>query len=66
MKCELDDRPSCPRSQPTRVCAQELQTIHEMATSEDYRHLPISRLSLLAQRLEKVYASACTFGQAHP
>jgi hypothetical protein len=21
VKCELDDRPSCPRSQPTRVCA---------------------------------------------
>jgi transposase InsO family protein len=34
-----------------------------MATSEDYRHLPISRLSLLAQRLEKVYASASTWAK---
>ena len=61
--CELDDRPSCPRSQPTRVSAQEVQTIHEMATSREYRHLPISRLALLAQRLGKVYASAATWAK---
>jgi transposase InsO family protein len=63
VKCELDDRPSCPKSQPTRVCAEEVQTIHEMATSEEYRHLPISRLALLAQRLKKVYASASTWAR---
>ena len=51
VKCALDDRPSCPRTQPTRVCAEEVRIIHDMATSEDYRHLPISRLALLAQRL---------------
>jgi len=34
-----------------------------MATSQEYRHLPISRLSLLAQRLEKVYASAATWAK---
>ena len=63
LKCELDDRPSCPKSQPARVCAEEVQTIHEMATSEQYRHLPISRLALLAQRLKKVYASASTWAR---
>ena len=63
VKCELDDRPSCPKTQPTRVCADEVQTIHDMATSEDYRHLPISRLALLAQRLGKVFASAATWGK---
>jgi hypothetical protein len=41
VKCELDDRASCPKSQPTRVCAEEVQTIHEMAISAQYRHLPI-------------------------
>jgi putative transposase len=61
--CELDDRPSCPKTQPTRVCAEEVQTIHGMATSEDYKHLPISRLALLAQRLGKVFASAATWGK---
>lgn len=63
VKCELDDRPSCPRSQPTRVCAEEVQIIHEMATSEEYKHLPISRLALLAQRLGKVYVSAATWAK---
>ena len=63
VKCELDDRPSCPRTQPTRVCADEVQTIHDMATSEEYRHLPISRLALLAQRLGKIFASAATWGK---
>jgi transposase InsO family protein len=63
VQCELDDRPSCPKSQPTRLCAQEARTIHEMATSEQYRHLPISRLALLAQRLKKVYASASTWAR---
>ena len=63
VKCELDDRKSCPKTQPTRVCAEEVKTIHDMATSEDYRHLPISRLALLAQRLGKVFASAATWGK---
>lgn len=63
VKCELDDRPSCPRSQPMRVSADEVRPIHLMATSEEYRHLPISRLALLAQRLGKVYASATTWAK---
>ncbi len=62
MKCELDDRSSCPRTQPTRVSAEEVSTIHDMAIAEDYRHLPVSRLALLAQRLCKVFASASTWG----
>ena len=34
-----------------------------MATSEEYRHLPISRLALLAQRLGKVFVSAATWAK---
>jgi hypothetical protein len=63
VRCELDDRPSCPRSQPMRVSAEEARTMHDMATSEKYKHLPISRLALLAQRLGKVYASAATWAR---
>jgi len=63
VRCELDDRPSCPRSQPMRVSAEEARTMHDMATSEKYKHLPISRLALLAQRLGKVYASASTWAK---
>ncbi len=63
VKCELDDRPSCPRSQPTRLSAEEVRTMHEMAISEDYKHLPIARLALLAQRLGKLFASASTWAK---
>ena len=37
--------------------------MHQMATSEEYKHLPISRLALLAQRLGKVFASAATWSK---
>ncbi len=37
--------------------------MHAMAISEDYKHLPISRLALLAQRLGKVYLSASTWSK---
>ncbi len=63
IKCELDDRSSCPRTQPTRVSAEEVRTMHDMAISEGYKHLPISRLALLAQRLCKVFASASTWAK---
>ena len=63
VKCELDDRPSCPKSQPTRVSAKEVRRMHDMAISEDYKHLPISRLALLAQRLGEVYASVSTWAK---
>ena len=33
----------------------------EMATSEDYRHVPTGTLSVLAQRLGKVFASPATW-----
>ena len=46
-----------------RLSAEEVSTIGDMATSKDYRHLPISRLALLAQRLGKVYASATTWAK---
>ena len=36
-------------------------TIQEMVTSEDYRHVPTSRLAILAQRLGKVFASPATW-----
>ena len=35
--------------------------IHELVTSEDYRHVPTGTLSRLAQRIGKVFASASTW-----
>jgi len=60
-ECELDDVDSCPRSTPGRLTRDELATIEEMVTSDEYRHVPTGTLALLAQRLGKVFASASTW-----
>jgi putative transposase len=60
-QCALDDRPSCPRSSPQQLTAAEVSVIHELVTSEEYRHVPTGTLALLAQRIGKVFASASTW-----
>jgi transposase InsO family protein len=59
--CALDDVSSCPRSCPGQITPEELRVIKDMATSEDYRHVPTGTLSVLAQRLGKVFASPATW-----
>lgn len=60
-QCGLDDRSSCPHVSPTQLTADEVDVIEKMVTSDEYRHVPLSRLAVLAQRLGKVYASATTW-----
>jgi putative transposase len=60
-ECDLDDMPSCPRSSPQQLTRAEVETIKEMVTSEEYRHVPTGTLALLAQRLGKVFASPTTW-----
>ena len=60
-RCALDDRSSCPRSLPQQLTPQEVNTIREMVTSPEYRHVPTSSLARLAQRLGKVFASSATW-----
>ncbi len=60
-ECGLDDMPSCPRSSPQQLTRAEIETIREMVTSDEYRHVPTGMLALLAQRLGKVFASATTW-----
>jgi hypothetical protein len=55
--CPASDRASCPRRAPNQLTAEEVITIHDMVTSSEYRHVPTSRLAILAQRLGKVFAS---------
>jgi putative transposase len=55
-QCALDDRSSCPRSSPSPLTASEGSVIHELVTSEEYRHVPTGTLALLAQRIGKVFA----------
>jgi putative transposase len=60
-ECALDDGPSCPRHLPQQLTPEEVATIKEMVTSEEYRHVATGTLAHLAQRLGKVYASASTW-----
>ena len=60
-ECALDDGPSCPRVCPQQLTADEVEAIHELATSDEYRHVPTGTLALLAQRLGKVFASPSTW-----
>ena len=60
-RCALDDRSSCPRSSPQQLTLEEVNTIRDMVTSQEYRHVPTSGLARLAQRLGKVFASSATW-----
>ena len=61
--CTASDPQSCPRRAPNQLTADEVITIHEMVTSTEYRHVPTSRLAILAQRLGKVFASPTTWSR---
>jgi len=60
-ECALDDRPSCPRVCSHQLTVAEIDAIHDLATSHEYRHVPTGTLALLAQRLGKVFASPSTW-----
>jgi len=62
-ECGLDDRSSCPRISPAQLTAEEISTIKEMVTSNDYRHMPMATLARYAQRVAKVFASASTWSK---
>lgn len=59
--CQLDDQPSCPVATPQRFTPAEVLAMRQVATSEQYRHVPTGRLALLAQRLAIVFASTSTW-----
>jgi len=62
-ECDLDDRSSCPRTSPAQLTPQEISTIKEMVTSNDYRHMPLHTLARYAQRIGKVFAAASTWSK---
>ena len=59
--CGLADRPSCPKTHPGQLTAQETATIKEMVTSTEYRHIATSTLAVYAPRVGRVFASASTW-----
>jgi putative transposase len=61
--CQLDDRSTCPRTTPTQLTAEEVRTMHVLATSGSYRHMSIRGLALHAQRIGMLFASPATWGR---
>lgn len=59
--CDAPEQASCIRSTPTRLTTDEMTAIRKIATDERYRHVPTSRLAVLAERLGKVFASPTTW-----
>ena len=59
--CDLEDRSSCPKCSPQQLTADEVIAMRDIATSQEYRHVPTGTLAMLTQRLGKVYASASTW-----
>jgi len=60
-QCELDDVSSCPQVSPHQLTTDEVDVIHELVTSDEYRHVPTGTLAILAQRLGMVFASVTTW-----
>jgi transposase InsO family protein len=61
VNCPLDDQLPCPKTSPQRLTAEEIRTLGDMVTSEEYSHVPTGTLSVLAQRMGRVFASATTW-----
>ncbi len=59
--CQLADQSSCPNSSPQRLTPAEVSTIGALVAAPDYRHVPTSRLAVLAQRIGVVFASPTTW-----
>ena len=61
--CGLDDRFPCPRTKPAQITAAEIAVVKDMVLAPEFRHMPLRALSLYAQRIGKVFASATTWAR---
>ncbi|HJL14274.1 MAG TPA: DDE-type integrase/transposase/recombinase [Sandaracinaceae bacterium LLY-WYZ-13_1] len=59
--CGLEDAPPCPRSVPARLTRDERSAVRDMVEADEYKHLSLRSLALLAKRLEKAFASYGTW-----
>ena len=60
-RCALDDIPSCPRSQPGRITAQERFTLITLATGHAFAHMSTRALALFAQRQDLLHLAPGTW-----
>ena len=63
MTCGLDDRSSCPKTNPTQLTSAEVADIKDMVLAPEKRHVSLRTLAMHAQRIGKVFASATTWAE---
>ena len=61
--CSLDDRPSCPRTNPGQLTPAEIATFKDMVLAPEHRHMPLGTLARYAQRIGKVFASVTSWAK---
>jgi hypothetical protein len=61
--CGLDDRSSCPRSNPAQLTAAEVATVKDMVLDPAHRHMPVGTLARYAERANRLFASATTWAR---
>jgi len=61
--CALNDRPSCPRTNPGQLTPAETATIKDMVLAPEHRHMPLRTLALYAQRVGNVFVSVTTWAK---
>ena len=60
-KCQLQDYNTCPKSMPTKLTAEETNTIRSLFFSKDYAHFSIRALALYALIMGYVSCSSSTW-----
>ena len=59
--CASDRAATCLRRMPNQLTPAEVAAVKEMVTAPEYRHVPTGRLTVLAERLGRVFASSTTW-----
>src|SRR5450432_997509 len=63
--CQLDDRSTCPRTTPTQLTAEEVRTMHDLATSGSYRPHVVARPRAPRPAHRDALCVAGNLGSAH-
>jgi putative transposase len=59
--CQLADLSSCPRTSPSQITPDEIESMRQMVHSPEYRHINTGGVARLAQRIGKIFASSTTW-----
>lgn len=63
IKCELEDRSSCPKFSPSKATDKEIIIMKKMIQNPKYAHFPTSNLAVYAAKKGKLFLSPSTWLQ---